>query len=228
VELNIKPVEHDGTHWIRITLGDQEWKQLGPFPDAGTAAAKANQLARNWGGIPNQPAVDPSTTSNDVILHGKSVELGSSEGYRFVVDCVRAAEGLITDNNLQKKYEISPKNWKNIDKNPALITAIRDERERRVRNGQAAREKAAQSFVRAPAVMSTIMDDKNANPRHRIEAALEIRATATGGGDESTPDTSERFVITINLGADHIERIEKEITPRKSPQMIEGEANADE
>jgi hypothetical protein len=47
------------------------------------------------------------------------------------------------------------------------------------------------------------MRNEDASPRHRIEAARELRQTAIGTGSENTrSDSGERFTITINLGAD--------------------------
>src|SRR5262245_16309070 len=120
-----------------------------------------------------------------VVLRGIAVELSSHVGHQFVTDCVRAGEGLLTDKEVVEKYEIPPEDWKEIIENTALIRAIRAESERRVRNGVAARESAAKIFVRAPQVLGTILDDKSASPRHRIESARELRATASGPGSEA-------------------------------------------
>ena len=216
ITVDIKPVEIDGKHFVSVKLDDHE-RQRGPFADAAAAQAAADKLIARW----QRPPVPTPAPREIVVLHGKPVELDSSEGHRFVVDAVRAAEGLLTDKDLREKYEITAKNLKEMAKNTALIKAIRDERERRMRNGTAAKESASRHFVRAPNVMGAIMDDANANPRHRIEAAREIRATATGGADEKVPDT-EKFVITFNLGADHIERYEKTISVKPSLPANQG------
>jgi len=151
-----------------------------------------------------------------VVLRGLPIELSSSAGCRFVTDCVRAAEGLITDKELVEQYEIEPGDWLTITKNRELIRAIQDERARRVRNGQAVREAAQQRLIKSPSIMDSIVSDAQANPRHRIEAAREIRATATGSdGAEKIADAGEKFVITINLGEGHVEHYEKEIKPMK-------------
>jgi len=88
----------------------------------------------------------------------------------------------------------------------------RPEHERRIRNGDAAREAAAKLFAEAPEVLGNILHDKHASPRHRIEAARELRATANTGA-EKTGDTADRVVITINLGADHKLVFDKQIAP---------------
>ena len=73
-------------------------------------------------------------------------------------------------------------------------------------------ESAAKLFSEAPEVLGTILRDQHASPRHRIEAARELRATANTGA-EKTGDTADRVVITINLGADHKLVFDKQIAP---------------
>jgi len=68
-------------------------------------------------------------------------------------------------------------------------------------NGIAAQESAAKIFTEAPEVLGSILRDNRASPRHRIEASKELRATARSD-DEKAGDTSDRYVITINLGND--------------------------
>lgn len=163
-----------------------------------------------------------------IVLRSIPTNLTSTAGRQFVVDCVRAAEGLITDSDLQSKYELSPVDWTDITKSTALIRAIQAERERRVRNGDAARESAAKIFANAPTVLGDILNDTSASPRHRIESARELRVTATGPSAESTADAGEKFVITINLGADHVEHYEKSRTPMKPLLTNEVKINDDE
>ena len=46
----------------------------------------------------------------DVVLLSNitPIDLLSDTGHAFVVDCTRAGEGLITDRELQEKYELTP------------------------------------------------------------------------------------------------------------------------
>jgi hypothetical protein len=148
--------------------------------------------------------------SDTVILRGVAVELNSDVGRQFVVDCVRAAEGLITDKELAEIYEITPADWQNIAKDTALARAIRAERGRRVRSGTAAREAASRHFVKAPTILDKIMSDEQANARHRIEAIRELRQTAIPE-NQNVQSQGDRFVITINLGADCVETYNKSI-----------------
>ena len=86
----------------------------------------------------------------DVIsLSNTPIDLNSDVGHQFVVDCTRAGEGLLTDKELQEKYELSPADWQNITKDMALGRAIRAERERRMLNGTAAREVGSPAFCQS-------------------------------------------------------------------------------
>jgi hypothetical protein len=219
----VQPLEVAGEWFVDVTIGTQKLPRKGPYKNADTAKAAADRYIRKL--APNLPA----TTNDTVVLHGRTVELTSDEGRKFVVDCVRAAEKLISDSELQEIYEISPENWAKLEQNRSLIKAIRDERKRRIRNGQTAKEAAAGFFVKAPTVLDSIMSDERASPRHRIEAAREIRQVAIGSGDESTAEATERFTITINLGAD-VEPFKLDVDPkdiRHNTKQIESEIDVD-
>ena len=75
------------------------------------------------------------------------------------------------------------------------------EHDRRLLNGDAAREAAAKLFAEAPEVLGTILHNEQASPRHRIEAARELRTTANAGAEKGG-DTADRVVVHINLGGD--------------------------
>src|SRR5262249_56137806 len=114
--------------------------------------------------------------------------------------------------------------WGGMEKNFACRLGVDGEHERRVRNGDAAKEAAAKLFAEAPEVLGDILRDKQANARHRIEAARELRAAA-GTGAEGTP-TAERFTITINLGEDHKLVVDKPIRPL-TPEEAKAGIDAD-
>ena len=161
----------------------------------------------------------------DIVQLHSPIDLNSDLGRAFIVDATRAGEGLITDQELQEKYELSLADWLAITKDKAIGRAVRSESERRVRNGSAAREAAAKHFVKAPAVLDQIMTDADSNPRHKIEAIKELRATANGGSDTHSTAAGDKFQITIVLNGD-VEKYEADITPKKSPQLdLEQEDN---
>jgi hypothetical protein len=223
--MQIEPVEIGGQHFVNVSMNGRAMKKRGPFSSAAKAKAEADRIIREW-----TPAL-PAPTNDTVVLNGVTTKLDSNAGRKFVVDCTRAGEKLVSDSELQQIYDISPENWAKLEKNTTLIKAIRDERKRRVRNGQAAKEAAAQHFVKAPTVLDSIMSDSRASARHRIEAAREIRQVAVGGDStESHVDASERFIININLGAD--EQIKIEVPPedirRNTNKQIEGTIDAGE
>jgi hypothetical protein len=53
------------------------------------------------------------------------------------------------------------------------------------------------------------MRDPNANERHRIDSIKTLDALASTGAEAAA--AGARFEITINLGADHVERYSKSI-----------------
>src|SRR5262245_10545341 len=106
----------------------------------------------------------------DVVnLRSTPIDLNSDLGHAFVVDATRAAEGLISDQELIEKYELSPADWQAITKDKSLGNRIRAERERRVRSGTAVREAAARHLVKGVGIVDQIMTAADTHPKHRID-----------------------------------------------------------
>jgi hypothetical protein len=122
------------------------------------------------------------------------------ENHEFIADLSRYAEGLLSEQDVKKKHHFDDDTWARLGDDEALIEAIEAEKVRRIRNGSSARERAQQLFVTAPSVLGDILHDDDASARHRIESARELRQIAANG-PEAAP-ASDRFQITINLGAD--------------------------
>ena len=147
-----------------------------------------------------------------VVLRGISIPLSSDVGGAFIADCSRNRERLMSDNQICEKYGLTMNAWAEIAQNKAVRLAVNTEHERRIRNGDAAREAAAKLFAEAPEVLGNILHDKHASPRHRIEAARELRATANTG-TEKTGDAADRVVISIDLGGDKKLVFDQQIRP---------------
>jgi len=152
---------------------------------------------------------EPATTTtrmakpksdDTVTLRGVRVSLKSDVGAGLITDLSRNKERLFSDQQVCEKYGITPNDWTAITQSKAIRLAVNAEHERRMLNNDASREAAAKEFTKAPAVLGGILEDQKANPRHRIEAAKELRATARSG-DEKAGDNAERVVVTINLGS---------------------------
>jgi hypothetical protein len=135
-----------------------------------------------------------------VVLRGTSVSLDTDVGNAFVTDCARNTEGLLADDDVMATWTIAPKDWAALAHNGPLLLAVRAERERRLTTGEAAREAAQRQFAKAPNILGGILADAEISPRHRIEAARELRAAAATGAKEGRAQ-GERFTLTINLGA---------------------------
>jgi hypothetical protein len=173
-------------------------------------------------------AITPNPSNDDVvILRGVSIPLASDVGGAFVADCSRNRERLVSDSQICEKYGLTFNAWAEIAQNKAVRLAVNAEHERRIRNGDAAKEAAAKLFAEAPEVLGKILHSEQASPRHRIEAARELRATANTGA-ESTGNTGERFIITINLGEDQKLVFDKPIaplTPEEAKENLDAERN---
>ena len=111
--------------------------------------------------------------------------------------------------------------WERLADNAPLLKAVQAERERRITSGDAAREGAQRAFAKAPTVLGDILTDKQVSPRHRIEAARELRQVV-GDGPDTASGTGEKFVITINLGEDKKLVFEKEIAPQRPLPFDDG------
>jgi len=183
----------------------------------------ANPSKRPYAGIagfnvddpPPPPATRVTKPADAVTLRGVRVPLNSDIGCAFVTDLSRNRERLFSDQRVREKYDIAEIDWTAITQSKAVRLAVNAEHERRMLNGTAAQESAAQIFTEAPEVLGSILRDSRASPRHRIEASKELRTTANVGANQPS-DAAEHVIITINLGAD--EKLVYDCGPPKHPK----------
>jgi hypothetical protein len=129
----------------------------------------------------------------------------------FVADCARYGEGILDEKFLRRKYRLAESDWGALGSNDALVEAIEAEKVRRIRNGQAKRERAQQLVVKAPDVLGTIMLDASASPKHRIDSAKVLDTFADNGPQAAS--AGDRFTISIVLSADERLTFNKSIRP---------------
>jgi hypothetical protein len=134
-------------------------------------------------------------------LRGEVVMVESDVARAFITDCARNIEGLKSDKELQESWNLDERAWAALAENNPLLMAIKAERERRIRNGEAPREAAQQHFATAPTILNEILQNGAISPRHRIEAAKELRQVASRG-PEIAGAAGEKFIISIDLGED--------------------------
>jgi hypothetical protein len=164
--------------------------------------------------------VDQPAGAGSVVLRGITVALDSNVGAVFIADCARNIEGLLSDVEIRAKYELSEEDWTRLADNVHVLRAVRAERDRRILSGECAREAAQRHLAKAPHVLNTILTDEQVSPRHRIEAARELRQAA-GNGPDHTAGPQHRFTIQINLGGD--DKIVREFTPCVPPPPDDGD-----
>src|SRR5262245_24793442 len=155
--------------------------------------------------------LNPHPTAT-ITLRGVSIPLASDIGGAFIADAARNREKIFSDQRLCEKWGITIDELKQIGTNQAVRLAVNAEHERRIHNGDAAKEAAAKLFADAPEVLGNILRNEQASPRHRIEAAKELRATANTGA-EKTGDAADRVVTSIDLGGDKKLVFDQQIRP---------------
>jgi hypothetical protein len=180
---------------------DRAWDQ--PRPDVTVPTVTT--------GGDHAPAIDNDTASNPgeaglVRLRGVDLSLDSEPARTFITDCARNIEGLRSDREVKEAWGLDVVDWARLAENTVLLNAIKAERERRIHNGDAAREAAQRHYALAPSILNEILQNEAISPRHRIEAAKELRQVAAGARENKS--TGERFIISIDLGGD--QRLVKE------------------
>src|SRR5262249_36422350 len=112
--------------------------------------------------------------------------------------------------------------WERLGVDDALIEAVEAEKARRIRSGEAKREKAQQHIVKAPDVLNGIMSDPKANAKHRIDSAKALDDLAEGG-PRGAHDETDRVIVTINLGGGDVFRYDgsaKPLSPDEAKQKL--------
>jgi hypothetical protein len=129
----------------------------------------------------------------------------------FITDMARFSESILDEKTIRKRYGFTDATWEALGADDALVEAIEAEKVRRIRNGQAKRERAQQLVVKAPDVLGTIMLDASASPKHRIDSA-KVLDTFADNGPQAAP-AGDRFTISIVLSADEKLTFNKSIRP---------------
>jgi hypothetical protein len=133
-----------------------------------------------------------------------------SDNFEFIQDLCRFAESILTEKQVKKKWRFTADVWTRLGDDDVLVEKIEAEKIRRIRDGSSKRERAQLLVVKAPDVLSGILLDSSASPRHRIDSAKALDDFAANG--PTAAPAGDRFVITINLGADTL-RFDKSIAP---------------
>jgi hypothetical protein len=139
--------------------------------------------------------------AGSVHVRGTEVGLNGELAKNFITDCARNIEGLKSERELRQDWDLlDEREWARLAENTALLNAIKAECEQRIRSGEAAREAAQRHHALAPSILAEILQNETISPRHRIEAAKELRQVAGTAHENTAP--GEKFIITIDLGED--------------------------
>jgi hypothetical protein len=160
--------------------------------------------------------------SGTVSLRGQAVQLDSTLGHAFTADCARNTEGIMTDAAVKSKWGLTDDAWTALAQNEPLLQAVSKERQRRISSGLATIEAAHKQLTKAPGILGEMLSNDELSPRHRIEAARELRAIAHNDDSKLTKPT-ETFSLTINLGADEKLVFNKLLSQSDGPARAGGE-----
>ena len=145
----------------------------------------------------------------------------------LIADLARFSEGVLTEQQIRRK-------WRHLDNSvwdapdDALVDAVEAERVRRVRSGRAAREKAQNLAAQAPDILGTIMTNDGNSPRHRIEAAKELRVVADNGPEVAPAANVEKFLIRIDLGGGETFTYPNNATPPRRKNCFQSQDGDDD
>jgi hypothetical protein len=137
---------------------------------------------------------------DDIVLRGDRLALDTDAGRRFVSDMARFADGILSEQQVRRKWRLDEAVWEKLGADDSLVEAIEDEKLRRQFDGRSKRERAQQLVVKAPAILDSIASDDRASPRHRVDAIKTLDGLATNGREAAATENT-RFVIRIDLTA---------------------------
>jgi hypothetical protein len=154
------------------------------------------------------------------------------DNHELIADLCRFAEGIFSESEVKKRHRLPDAIWQQMADDDLLIEKIEAEKVRRIRDGSAKREKAQKHIIRAPDVLSSIMDNPNANERHRVDAIKTLDGLAANGPEKAP--AADRFVISIVLNGD-VEHYNKSIAidandvdPNDVPQITTTKKDSDD
>jgi hypothetical protein len=128
-------------------------------------------------------------------------------GNAFIKDSARYNEDLITEDEFRACWELTDAEWNAIGGNIELLDQVHEELRQRIENGDAAREAARFAYPDVVRGLVSIARSELVSPRHRIEAARELRAVSGVIKEEAVP---EHVSISINIGS-RVVRCEGEV-----------------
>jgi hypothetical protein len=149
-----------------------------------------------------------------LVLRGHTIAIDSDIAHAFATDAVRFIEGLLTEEQLRKKYQLDDAGWKGLADNEPLQLLVGRLKEERVREGTAGREKAAHRWISAIDVVDAIVQDPTASAKHRLDGARELRQAATNSDANTPANDRDRISIRINFGPVKLHR-EMDLKPVK-------------
>jgi len=141
-----------------------------------------------------------------VDLRGRSIPLDDDE---LIENLARYADGTLSEAAVKSRHHLNDEDWTALGESDRLVELVEARKLSRIRSGATKAERAQIEIVDAAPILGKIMRGPN-NPRHVIDAVKALDSLAVGGAEAAA--AGAKFEITINLGADHIERYSESIS----------------
>src|SRR5438552_2644910 len=109
-----------------------------------------------------RPRLPPRSSEELYRLPGNALVTPSEAS--LVTGCARNIETLRSDRELKEAWGLDERQWAQLAVNDELLDAIKAERERRIRSGDAARGTAQRHFAKAAFVLNEILHDRGISP----------------------------------------------------------------
>ena len=211
--VDIQAIELDGKFWVVRKRAGHKLQRRGPFPSAAAAEAAADQFRQK---STPKPTSSSNGSRENIRMNGGSTmgdivsfpfPLDDEKRQELIQDLARFSDGILDQKFIKRKYRLTDDVWEKFGADEALIESIEVARLARTRSGATKREKSQLLVVAAPDILSGIMLDSSASPKHRIDSAKTLDSFAANG--PGAAPAQDHISIVINLGEDHIERYEK-------------------
>src|SRR5262249_43263262 len=172
-----------------------------------------NTLPRRYTGVPGFNVDDLPTPSKP------APDRSLIDNHEFLADCARYLEGVYTRAQVKKRWRnIDDATWDLLGDDNELVDSIELERTRRIRSGEAKKEKAQLAVIKAPGVLEEILLNSLKLAKHRIDSAKALDHFA---GNTPEAKQQERVIVTIRLGKDEPPLVIDAAVKTNDPNIID-------
>jgi hypothetical protein len=131
-----------------------------------------------------------------VQIRGETIDLGSTEARQLIVALAQEAEEILSVDHIKRYFDFTDTDIAELSQNVDLERAVLLEKQKRLLDGSATRDKAAVYHAEAPDVLRGIMTDRMERAAARVQAEERLAKLSVGGltGIRDIRDRGSRFL----------------------------------